>query len=193
MMAGMISSRLRGVAVTAGGLAKLAGFSPAECRAMEVAGLLHDLGKLAVANEIIEKPSGLSDVEFNVIRSHAFYTHRSLQPLEKLKTINTWAALHHERLDGSSYPFHLKDKEIPSGARIIAVADVFTALTEDRPYRQGVTTEKVKPILWQMADKRKLDKDLVARLETHSEEMDGLRHLAQQTAAAEFHRLATAL
>jgi HD-GYP domain-containing protein (c-di-GMP phosphodiesterase class II) len=178
-----------GVAATANGIARLAGFSQRECRMMEVAGFLHDLGKLVVSKEILEKPSALSGEEFNVIRSHPFYSYRSLQPLSDFSTINTWAAFHHERLDGSGYPFHLQGQDLPLGARIIGVADVFTALSENRPYRQGMRVDHVLKIILQMAEKQALDYEIVVLLRRNAEEIDALRLQAQKAAAEEFRKL----
>lgn len=127
-----------GVAASAEALAGECGFGPAECRMMRLAGYLHDLGKLAVPAEILEKPAKLSPEEFAVIRSHTYHTFRVLQTISGLDTVNSWASFHHERLDGKGYPFHHGDDVLSLGARIMAMADVLTAVTEDRPYRAGM-------------------------------------------------------
>jgi len=176
-----------GVAATAKGLAGYAGFSQRECQMMEVAGFLHDLGKLAVASEILEKPNQLSPEEFNVIKKHSFHTYRSLQTLGDLDTINTWASFHHERLDGGGYPFHFAGSDLPLGSRIVAVADVFTALTEDRPYRQGMSGENALKVIQLMADKKALDHDIVALLRINADEINGLRIAAQTASKEEYH------
>ena len=127
-----------GVAKTAEKLAELAGFSKSECLMMLAAGYLHDLGKLAIPGSVLEKPGKLDEREFNTIRSHTFFTYQLLDRIKGFETINRWASFHHERLDGRGYPFHLKDENIPVGSRIMAVADIFTAITEPRPYREGM-------------------------------------------------------
>lgn len=132
-----------GVAKTAEKLAELLGFSENECKMMLIAGYLHDLGKLAVKSEILQKPDKLNVEEFNEIRAHTYYTYRLLQNISEFETINIWASLHHEKLNGQGYPFHLASESIPLGSRIMAVADIFTAITEDRPYRAGMTDEQV--------------------------------------------------
>jgi len=132
-----------GVAKTASTLASLAGFPESECQLMLIAGYLHDLGKLAVDTSLLDKPGALTPEEFQVIKKHAFYTHRLLSRVKGFSKINAWASLHHEKLNGKGYPFGLKGKDIPLGARIMAVADIFTAITEDRPYRKGMGREEV--------------------------------------------------
>ena len=85
-----------GVAKTAERLAELVGFSPYECKMMLVAGYLHDLGKIAISNEILEKPDKLDECEFNEMRAHPYYTYHLLEPIVQFKTINTWASCHHD-------------------------------------------------------------------------------------------------
>jgi len=140
-----------GVAKTAEKLAELAGFSQDECRMMLVAGYLHDLGKLAIPDAVLEKPGKLDQREFNVIRSHTFFTYQLLGRIKGFETINKWASFHHERLDGKGYPFHLKGESIPVGSRIMAVADIFTAITEPRPYREGMGRDQRIHVLRSMA------------------------------------------
>jgi HD-GYP domain-containing protein (c-di-GMP phosphodiesterase class II) len=178
-----------GVAATAELLAKLAGFSERECQMMKVAGYLHDLGKLAVPAEILEKPAKLTVAEFNVIRSHTFHTYRTLEALSDLDIINTWASFHHERLDGSGYPFHLTGQDLSSGARIMAVADTFTAITEDRPYRRGMTSDAALQVLQQMADNSALDPSIVSLLKLHFDEVDSARASAQAAAVKEYEQV----
>lgn len=168
-----------GVAATAKMLARHAGLSGKECQMMEVAGHLHDLGKLAVPPEILNKPDKLTDSEFNVIKKHPFYTYRILGRVQELEKINDWAALHHERLDGAGYPFHYPKKELSIGSRMMAVADVFTAITEDRPYRAGMDKEKALSILHDMGQESALDSELVTILHDHYEEINYVRETIQ--------------
>ncbi len=177
-----------GVAASAEALAKLAGFSARECRMMRVAGYLHDLGKLAVPTEILEKSAKLTDREFNVIRSHTFHTYRVLEPIAALELINTWASFHHERLDGNGYPFHLTDHDLSLGSRIMAVADVFTAVTEDRPYRKEMSGDKALQILQQMAAASALDAGIVSLLQRNFDEVNSLRAAAQAASVEEYQR-----
>ncbi len=175
-----------GVAYTAERLAELFGFSEKECKMMRIAGNLHDIGKLAIDNSLLEKPGALSENEFNAIRTHTFYTFEILKKIEGFETINKWASYHHERLDGNGYPFHLKGEDIPLGSRIMAVADVFTALTEPRPYRDGMERSKVKGILRKMADSGALSPEVVAVAEKNGGELSAGCLTAQKKAAEEF-------
>jgi HD-GYP domain-containing protein (c-di-GMP phosphodiesterase class II) len=175
-----------GVATSAEQIARFVGFSERECGMMKVGGYLHDLGKLAVPAEILEKPSELTETEFNVIRGHTYYTYRILAPIEELYDINNWASFHHERLDGSGYPFHRKGRDLPLGSRIMAVADVFTAITEDRPYRKGMPEEKAMQVLHRMADKQALDHDIVYLLKVNFAKINASRTEAQARAAEEY-------
>ena len=172
-----------GVAKTAEYLAKLIGFSPYECKMMLIAGHLHDLGKIAISNDIIEKPDMLNENEFNEIRAHSYYTYHLLEPIAQFKTINTWASYHHERLDGEGYPFHIKGDNLPLGSRIMAVADVFTAITENRPYRDGMEDDRAKQVLHDMVASHALDGNVVLLLVDHYQTINELREKAQQAAA----------
>ncbi len=177
-----------GVAVCAVALAGLAGFSERECRLMRIAGHLHDLGKLAVPVEILEKQTRLTVEEIKVIKSHTFYTFRILEHIKALDTINAWGSFHHERIDGNGYPFHHKGVDLSLGSRIMAVADVFTAITEDRPYRKGMSRDKTIAVLRHMAEDRALDADIVSLLCRHFDEVNALRKSAQEASVEEYRR-----
>jgi HD-GYP domain-containing protein (c-di-GMP phosphodiesterase class II) len=177
-----------GVVASAEALARFAGFSERECQMMRIAGYLHDLGKLAVPTEILEKPAKLTEEEFNVIRGHTFHTYRILEPIGDLDVINAWASFHHERLDGSGYPFHHKGQDLSLGSRIMAVADVFTAITEDRPYRKGMTSDRALQVLRQMAENSALDSRVVSLLGLHFDEINSLRVAAQEASVEEYQK-----
>ena len=178
-----------GVAASAESIAKFAGFSERECRMMRIAGYLHDLGKLVVPKEILEKPTTLTEDEFNVIRSHTFHTYRTLEPIGSLDIINAWASFHHERMDGTGYPFHHKGQDLSLGSRIIAVADVFTAITEDRPYRKGMSSDSALQVLQKKADNSALDPSIVSLLTLHFDEINSFRISAQAPSAKEYQEL----
>jgi HD-GYP domain-containing protein (c-di-GMP phosphodiesterase class II) len=182
-----------GVAAVGKSLASLVGFSRQECLTIEVAAYLHDLGKLAIPSEILDKRDRLSPAERNVMRTHAYYTYQILNPIDALKHVASWSSLHQERLDGSGYPFHVGEDDIPLGARLMAVADVFTGITENRPYRKGMTREDTLDVLRGMAEKGELDARLISLLETHYDEIRGTLEAAQGDAAREYETFREAL
>ena len=175
-----------GVSATAEHIGMLAGMNDFECFELKVAGFLHDLGKLAIPTEILEKPGQLTNDEFNQMRGHTFYTFRALESIEDLAMINQYGSYHHERLDGSGYPFRLEGKYLPLGSRVLAVADVFTALTENRPYRKGMSNEQTILILGKMAENNKLDNDIVELVRKHHEEINQVRIKAQEASRVEY-------
>jgi len=131
---------------------------------MRIAGNFHDIGKLIIPNSILEKPDKLTVDEFQIMRCHTYYTYYTLNSIGGLQRIAEWAAYHHEKLDGSGYPFHCTNEEIGTGSRIMAVADIFTAISEDRPYRKGMDEDEIHRILQKQADNNFLDKRIVALL-----------------------------
>lgn len=152
-----------GVAECAAMLSKLFGFTDTEIKSMEIAGNFHDIGKLLIPNSIIEKPGKLTDSEYALMRCHSYYTYNTLTSIGGLGKIAEWAAFHHERLDGSGYPFHYSGDKIDTGSRIMAVADIFTALVEDRPYRKGMDRNQIYQIFKPQAHNQ-LDKTIVELL-----------------------------
>ncbi len=154
-----------GVATVAAMITHELGYPEREQRAMRIAGLFHDLGKLIISKDILEKKAQLSEKQFRLIKQHPYYTHRLLKMIDGLGNIAEWAALHHERLDGSGYPYHLKSEQLPYGSKIMAVSDIFQALTEDRPYRKAFRIEEALNIINDLLDSGKLDKNIVSVLE----------------------------
>lgn len=150
-----------GVAECAVMLSRYFGLTDHEITQMEIAGFFHDLGKLAVPNSILEKPGKLTKRDFDVIKQHTYFTYTVLSNIGNIDLIAEWSALHHEKLDGSGYPFHIKADKINTGSRIIAVADVFTALFENRPYRNNMGRKQIKEILTSQAANNLLDKRIV--------------------------------
>jgi HD-GYP domain-containing protein (c-di-GMP phosphodiesterase class II) len=155
------STHSASVAESAVQIARRFGLGELDVRLLGIAGVTHDLGKLAVPNAILDKPDRLTEAESAVIRQHSYFTYSILKSIEGFGQIADWAGLHHEKLDGSGYPFCLADDRLSTGARILAVADVFTALVEDRPYRGGYDRVKVQAILQEEAHLHRLDRRIV--------------------------------
>ncbi len=153
-----------GVAECSAALAELFGLTDTEILLVRIAGDFHDLGKLAVPNSILDKQGPLTPEEFALAKQHAYFTYSVLNTIEGMEQIAEWAAFHHERLDGTGYPFHIKAQKLSTGARIVATADVFTALVEDRPYRDSMSRNKVTGILAGMAKNKHLDERIVQLL-----------------------------
>ena len=127
-----------GVARTASKISEIMGYDKVICDKMYLAGTLHDVGKIAIGNEILEKPARLTDEEFAKMKNHAGYTYMILSKVDGFEEIRDIAAFHHERLDGSGYPFGKMADELTTLQRIMACADIYQALTEKRPYKDGM-------------------------------------------------------
>ncbi|MGE5379434.1 MAG: HD-GYP domain-containing protein [Methylocystaceae bacterium] len=153
-----------GVSLVATLLAHHAGLNESDATFIEVAALLHDIGKLSVPDGVLEKPGPLTDTELNWIRQHTYYTYQILKPLSPSTLIPEWAAFHHEKLNGRGYPFGYDASRLDMPARIIAIADIFTALREDRPYRAGLDWDKIINILAGQVKQGYLDADLCSLL-----------------------------
>ncbi len=123
-------------------LARELGWHGADLEMLEFAALLHDVGKIAVPDDILRKPVELVPDEWNVIYLHPYHSAQILRPVEPLRKIIPWIYHHHERWDGAGYPDRLKGEAIPEGARIIAVVDAFNAITTNRPYHKALSEKE---------------------------------------------------
>jgi len=175
-----------GVAAVTGFLAAICGVSAPTGRKLVIAAGLHDLGKIAVSSETLEKERSLTREDWSSLHEHPLRGWRILERIPGLEEINPWASYHHERLDGTGYPFRVPGTLIPRESRIVAVADVFTALTEERPYRRGMSTREAVRILREMADEGGLDRDVVQGMTVHREEAAVIRRLAQEGASGRY-------
>lgn len=164
------------VAEIAAFLAGKMGFEDHEMQDMKVAGLLHDLGKLTIPDEILEKPGKLSRYEFNIIKQHTYYTFQILNLVEGLETINQWASYHHEKLNGRGYPFHIEAENLCLGSRIMTVSDIYSALVEDRPYRPGLPREKILEIIDQQVKEGAIDGEVVSILKENIDKAEEIAH-----------------
>lgn len=171
-----------GVKAVAVALADTFSFSETGKSMMAIAGDLHDIGKLGIPLEILHKPGPLTTEEFQVIKKHVYLTYTILSPIKELYTVTLWASLHHERLTGDGYPFRLSGKDLTLGSRIMAIADVFTALMETRPYKPAMDLQTAVRIVKDMAHTGKLCRNVVNQLEQHLNQIDEARVTAQKEA-----------
>ncbi len=128
-------------------IAEELGHTEAHRRWLRRAALLHDIGKLAISNTILDKPAKLTDEEFAIIKTHPVHSQNILNAVAAFADMADIAAHHHERLDGKGYPHNLKAEQISPDTRIVTVADVFDALTADRPYRKAMTPREAFAIM----------------------------------------------
>lgn len=171
-----------GVAAVAKSLGKAMDMSEEEVLKLEIGGYLHDIGKLTVPPEILEKPGPLTEEEFQVMKAHTYHSYVLLDRVKGMEEINGYASMHHERLDGTGYPFKKQGHELSLGAKIMAVADVYTAITENRPYRKGMEEKKALQILGKMKDRQEVDPAVVKALFHHREYVRWERIRAQDKA-----------
>ncbi|HEX7243045.1 MAG TPA: HD domain-containing phosphohydrolase, partial [Longimicrobiaceae bacterium] len=136
-----------GVAAIALGMAGELGIAGGALRDLRRAALLHDVGKLGVSNRILDKPARLTDQEMAQVRLHPAYTQRILERVECFRGIAGVAASHHERMDGRGYHRGLPAGELPLAARLLAVADVYEAISAERPYSAALPREEVLAIM----------------------------------------------
>lgn len=158
------------VALVAKALAKDAKLSDMDADQLYVAGLMHDVGKLRTPDEILHSPGKLSDQERSIIKRHTVDTMMTLEGLFPNSKIGEWASNHHERLNGTGYPYSLAEDELDTPSRIIAVADVFQALSQKRPYKGRMSIEEVMQILDKMVAAHELDSEIVELLRTRQTE-----------------------
>ena len=153
-----------GVAEIAEGIASSMGLDEPTRRLLRRAALLHDVGKLGVSNLILDKRGPLTDVEWGAVRRHPRLSLVILRAVPALADVARLSSTHHERLDGSGYPYGLIASELKLPDRILQVADVADALTSERPYREALAPDEVLAIMRYDAGKR-LDADAFAALE----------------------------
>lgn len=122
-----------------------------------VAGALHDIGKMAIDNDILEKPEKLTDTEFAYMQNHAWFTYVILSQVQGFEDITRWASRHHEKLNGKGYPFGLHKEDLDEKERLVACIDIYQALSEDRPYKPGMSHEKCIAIMRDMVQKGFID------------------------------------
>lgn len=140
------------------------GMSPEELDLVRLAGLVHDVGKIGIRDDVLLKPHELSAEELTVIHRHPSIAAEILAPIHGAKEIAEIVLAHHECPDGSGYPRGLRGEEIRREARIVSVADVFSSLVEKRPYKPAMTVDQVMALVNEIAG-TKLDRDCVRALQ----------------------------
>jgi len=146
-------------------LGKRLGVSEIELEALRIGGSLHDIGKIGVPREVLNKQGPLSPEEWDIMKRHPEHGYNICLPLKRnLKQALDVVRQHHEKMDGSGYPDALKGNEISVPARIMAVADIYDALTTDRPYRKAMGKDKALSIIREDADHGKLDEKVAVCL-----------------------------
>lgn len=155
-----------GVGALAAHLGTALGLPKADVETLEVAALLHDLGKLQVPDEVLDKPGPLDDDEWVMMRRHAHASWQILSRIGGFARIAEIAGMHHEFLDGGGYPIGLKGDSIPLEARIVTVADIFQALAQRRPYRRALEPKLILSILKDHASRGQVDGSVVHIIES---------------------------
>ena len=151
-----------GVAVLASGAAERVGLDRQTTARLGVSALLHDLGRVAVSNSIWEKAGPLTGAEWEQVRTHPYRSERILATSTALEPMARVAGMHHERLDGSGYHRGCRARELPAEARVLAAADAFHAMTQDRPHRRALSAEQAAEELEREARAGRLDADAAA-------------------------------
>lgn len=179
-----------GVAAVAKELAIIYGMPEDKADIMEIAGYYHDIGKLMIPYEILDKPGKLSMDEYNLIRQHPYYTFHILDSIEGLSYVRDIAAYHHELTDGQGYPFRLNIDKLSNESKILTVADIFTAMTETRPYRKEVNRLELSQLLESLIDKGKIDRNIARAAIGYCDELYELNRNSQLEVLASFDRMA---
>jgi HD-GYP domain-containing protein (c-di-GMP phosphodiesterase class II) len=141
------------------------GYDKARRAELYLAAALHDIGKLATPGKILEKPGKLSDEEFLIIQDHVRRTYDLLKGIKGFEDICNTASRHHERLNGTGYPFGLKGDQLNFNDRLLAGIDVYQAVSEERPYHGRRSHGETMPVLYDMANADALDRDVVGDLD----------------------------
>jgi putative nucleotidyltransferase with HDIG domain len=132
-------------------IAKELGLDEDTQRSLNDAGILHDIGKIGIKDEILLKPGALTPEEQKVMQQHSVIGEAIVKPVRSLSRVSPLVRHHHERYDGGGYPSGLKGQEIPLGARILSVADTYDAMVTDRPYRKRLSLDHTKAELKRLA------------------------------------------
>lgn len=150
----------------------LYGYNKEEQAEFYQAAALHDVGKLMIPTAILEKPGALTDEEFAIIKTHGRYTWEMLEPIRGFEQIALWAANHHEKLDGSGYPFGKAAAQLDFNSRLLACLDIYQAVREARPYHESRSHGEAMKILYSMASGGSIDGEICADLDRYLKELE---------------------
>ena len=151
----------KGVAEKAEIMARYYGFDAEKTIRFYFAGAMHDIGKLAIVNHLLEKPGKLTVDEYAEIKNHADATYYILSQIKEIPDIVNWASNHHEKLNGRGYPRGLSSEELCFEDQLMACIDIYQALTEMRPYKDGMPHEKTISIMRDMASRGELNEGII--------------------------------
>ena len=143
----------KGLAEKAAVMADFYEFDRIRKQKLIIAADMHDVGKLVVPNSIIDKPGKLNQEEFEIIKTHTYYTRKVLEKVQGLEEITEWASNHHEKLNGLGYPYQLSEKDLSFESQLMACLDIFQALTEERPYRKPMDQSEVEILMKELGEK----------------------------------------
>lgn len=152
----------KGLSKKIGVMADYYGFDYEKKTRLIIAADLHDTGKLVIPNSIIDKPGKLTAAEFDVIKAHTFYTRKVIESVKGFEDICEWASNHHEKLDGTGYPYGFPGSRLGFEEQLMACMDIYQALTEERPYREGLSHEKAAGILEDIANRGHISREITA-------------------------------
>ena len=139
--------------------------SDAQITALNRAGVVHDIGKVAIPDSILLKDGSLTPEEWAIVQTHPVAGEHICAPLKSFRPLLSIIRHHHEKLDGTGYPDHLKGKEIPIGARVLQIVDVYDALTTQRPYKPAFSTSEALRIMTQEVEKGWWDPNIFTSFE----------------------------
>lgn len=177
------ASHSRGVAHVARRMAEYLGVSKVQCDKLEIAGLLHDLGKLRIPDAILDKPGPLNHEERLVMNTHSLETQHILRNIQGFEEICLWATYHHEEPGGHGYPFGLDGDTLPLEAQILRAADIFQAMVQDRPYRRGLSRDAVAEFMLNLQAEGRLSAHISDLLHAHLDELLQLARLEEPSSA----------
>jgi HD-GYP domain-containing protein (c-di-GMP phosphodiesterase class II) len=136
-------------------------YNNAERMKLYLAAALHDIGKLEIPTEILEKPGKLTDAEFSIIKDHIRITWELLKDIDGFQSVCDWASNHHEKLNGTGYPFGKKAEQLDFNSRLMACIDIYQAVSEERPYHPPRNHESTMQVLYQIAESGGIDRDIL--------------------------------